>query len=113
MELAYPLNMTREEALLRRADKLIEWLHRDYNATYKDEDSTDNIVRLINLIIYAFEASMPTDEWQPFFVLFKDCKHQANAFFEDEEARADNYALVIERLTAILQEYKTYISQTK
>lgn len=100
--------MTKKDALLRRANIFISWVEkRDYK-TYKDDDSIDTAVRLINMIIYALEVSLPAEDWQPFLLMLKECKVQVLDTYETEEDLKLNYEQAITTLLSVLEHYKAH-----
>lgn len=111
MEFNYPLDMTRTQAFTRRADKFMDWLKREEYNTYTGPESMVNLVRLIRIIQEAFNTSMTKDDWEPFYLLFRECRLQAQDIYETEEARKVNFDQVIILLSDTLQQYKDYIPE--
>jgi hypothetical protein len=109
MQFTYPENMTREQALTRRANKFIEWLGRDEFA-YADDESNMHLSKLIKLIIYALETSLSKEEWQPFLNDLWECRTQLQDVFETDEIARMNYNRVVDSLCSILDAYKTAVS---
>lgn len=107
MEPEKSLQELKKEALLRRADKLLGWLRRPDYTDYTDHESTDRLIKFVNLTIWAFEQSITREEWKPFFEQFKEIKDVANNVEGDEK---ENYYNAIALLTATLSNYKEYIS---
>jgi len=109
MEFDYPLDMTRTQAFTRRADKFIEWLKREEYSTYTGPESMVNLVRFTRIIQEAFDASMAKEDWEPFYLLFRECRLQAQDTYETEEAGKVNFDQIITLLLDILKQYKEYI----
>lgn len=105
MEYAYPDHLTKAQALARRADKLHSWLQRDEYAVYRDENSIDNLLELIDLIIYALEYGLPDPEWQRFRRSFKLCHRKIREEFETPEELVQTYNAVIVELKITLEDY--------
>lgn len=107
----YPENMTKQEALTRRADRFIEWLKRPEHSEYKDHSTTLNILRLIEIINWALQKSMPLKQWDHFRYLLLDARYIANDPFENQEDEKINYYRVMEILTTTLSQYREFINQ--
>ena len=86
----YLLITTRREALIRRSDKLIERLRRPENSTYGNEESVDNLLRLIRLIIWALEQSIETEHWQEFRGMFQGSRKYLTEIEEGKEPAEDD-----------------------
>lgn len=109
-----PIAEQRRFALIRRADKLISWLQRPEYATYENDQSTDHLIKLINLITYALEMSLPDDKWSLFKRKFININQMLLGVAEDDEIEFEpdekaNYEKTVTALLDILQNYKTAI----
>ena len=110
----------KRQALIRRSDKLISWLHRPEYADYIDITSTEHLVKLIKLIIWALEKSIPKGKWQSFLEQFLEAKDvllgYPKIFEKVKETETDkrisyNHTLAI--LLETLKSYKDYIESNK
>jgi hypothetical protein len=52
-------------ALTRRATKLIDLLRRDECAFVNHPESTDKLIKIVDLVIYALEQSVEKADWLP------------------------------------------------
>lgn len=109
MEFNYPLDMTRPQALTRRANMFIEWLHREEYNTYTGPESMQNMVRLIKIIQEAFSETILVEYWLPFKRLFMECRLQLQDTYETEEVSKVNFDQVVISLIQILEQYKVYM----
>ena len=107
MEFNYPLDMTRKEALVRRANRLIDWLHREEYSKYVDEASVNNLKRLIKRIIWALEQSLDEAEWREFLLLFQESRKILTVENEDEQEAA--YNETIASLISSLETYRGFV----
>jgi hypothetical protein len=104
--------MTKAQAMTRRANKLVGWLRREDFAEYENEDSIERMARLIKLIIYALEESLPASEWKRFLKRFKECREQILDVFETAGDARINYSRTVEALILILEDYRNYVVAT-
>ena len=100
----------KRQALTRRANKLIEWLHRPEYAIYVDENSITHLIKLIDLIIWALEYSLPDDEWKYFKHRFYKARSKAVEIVENPEQQKDNYYIAVPAVIDTLRSYSEYIS---
>ena len=80
-----PIAEQRKFAFTRRVDKLMNWLQRPEYAVYENDGSTDKLAKLIDLIIYALELSLPEHKWKPIKRKFTGVKAMLIRHPEDEE----------------------------
>ena len=104
----------KRRALIRRADKLMDWLRRPEYAVYVDDDSTDRLLKLIKLVVYALEMSLPPGEWKPFYIKFIALRQMISGFPEHEKEHFEpdervHYEHGITALLRLLERYKAYI----
>ena len=105
-----PLPELKRWALTNRTTKLIGWLGREEYAFVRHPQSSDKFIKLINLIIYALEQSVPKADWRPFYSRFYDLKSLVYTIeIEDEKEAIYNESLY--RLKVILQDYRDYIAE--
>ena len=97
----------KKAALIRRSDKLIGWLHRDDYAIYVDETSVDYLLKLIKLIIWALEYSIPSEEWREFLLLFQESRKILA--IEEGEDQEQAYKETVESLISSLETYRSHI----
>ncbi len=100
----------KRQALTRRANKLIEWLHRPQYAVYVDPESTAQLIKLINLIIWALERSIPANDWEHFKQLLIDGRYLATDKFEDKYQEINAYATTLHMIEDTLKEYTEFIN---
>ncbi len=100
----------KKAAIIRRASRFIEWIGRDQYAVYVDETSTDKLVRLIKLVIYAHEKNVDKEDWLPFLKRYRKLIKAANEKLETEEDVKVYHARVVKNLQATLEKYKVHIS---
>lgn len=111
-----PLAEQKRLALVRRSDKLISWLGRPEYATYVDTDSTEQLAKLINLVIYALESSLPVTKWKPFRQKLMDLKQMLLGIPDYEEKvrfdpdERENYQNAVTVLVSILERYKAVVA---
>jgi hypothetical protein len=105
-------------AMIRRTDKLMDWLGRPEYARYEDINSTDHLLKLTDLVIYALELSLPENEWKPFLRALKKVKHTVLGYTDDEASEpepkiddAANYYLGTAALLETLKKYRQHIDQ--
>jgi len=110
MEFAYPLDMTKKEALTRRANMLIEWLRRDKYAVYVDEASVKHLKELIGIIIDVVGAALElsdADERRGFIRLFQDARKILTT--EEGEDQEGAYNEAVAYLISSLESYRGYV----
>ena len=107
MEFNYPLDMTRKEALVRRADRLIGWLQRDEYAVYVDEDSVVSLRKLIGKIIWALEQSLSSEDWREFLLLFQEARKML--VVEDGEDQKAAYDETVLAVISTLEGYRGHV----
>lgn len=111
MEYYYPENMTRLEAFTRRSTMFIALLRRDQYAVFTGADTVAGLIKVIKLIIWALELSLPEQEWNRYKKQFTDCLYQLQDVFETSEAEQANYERVLDTLSELLEEYRDYIQE--
>lgn len=107
-----PFEVQKKNALVRRANKLIEWLKRPEYATYTDENSITHVIQLIDLIVWALEKSLPIEEWRLFRESLMAARNVLVDIVETEQEEIDNYYKAIPMIETTLLSYIQYI-QTK
>lgn len=106
-----PFHIQKQQALTRRAGKLIEWLERPEYAVYTDENSITHLVKLIDLIVWALEKSLPLEQWRPFRQRLMDARNAIVDIVETENEEKENFYRAIPMLITTLQDYSDYISK--
>ena len=103
----------KQQALIRRTDKLIGWLARPDYAQYIDTTSTEHLFKLIDLVIWALERSIPLSEWRPFLRKFRKARKALIGLPDDGEKEnideKTRYFEAIAILLKTLQGYKDYM----
>ncbi len=108
MEFDYPLNMTRKEALVRRANKLIGWLQSERFAYVDKEQSVPHLRKFIGLIIDVVNQAIQTEEeGRDFLQLFQEARKLLIVETEDEQELAYNDTILA--LISSLETYRGYI----
>ena len=110
MEFDYPLNMTRKQALVRRADKLIGWLHGE-RYVYVDEGSVDHLKKLIFIIIDVLEYVLSKEEGREFLRMFQDGRKILEV--EEGENVEDAYNETVAYLIEVLERYRGFVEDTE
>ncbi len=113
-----PIAEQRKLALVRRTDKLQAWLSRPDYAEYQNENSTDRLLKLIDLVIYALKDSLPAKDWKPFYLKLNNLKKMLKglpefkdkAIIQDEQ---ENYEPAIAYLKKILVDYGRFVIANK
>ncbi len=100
----------KRQALTRRANKLIGWLSSPDYAVYVDHESTDKLINLINLIIWALERSVQKDQWEPFRYQFLCSRYILLDTFENEEQEKQTYYIALNEVVANLKAYDEFIN---
>ena len=108
MEYTYPENMTRQEALSRRATKLIGWLGEGRYAQYTGEDSAKRLKDLIKLIIWALEQSIDPGDWREYLAMFQDAR---KCLVTEEGREAEGYNEAVNSLIGTLERYRGYVEE--
>lgn len=107
MEVAEFQTMKRE-ALTRRANKLIGWLQRP-EYTFVGEASVTHLIKVIDLIKWALENSIPAEDWRHFRRRFNKAINKAVELVETPEQQKNNYSTSIEMVVTTLRSYLEYI----
>ncbi len=107
MEFDYPLNMTKKDALIRRANRLIEWLHREEYANYVDENSVENLKKLIKRIIWALDQTIPENDWRQFLRLFQESRNILS--IKEGEDQATAYTETTQSLISSLESFRGHV----
>lgn len=105
-----PFQELKQQALTRRANKLIEWLQRPEYSVYVDNNSIVQLIKLIDLIIWALERSIPLHEWKPFERQLVDARTCLSDHFETSHDEIINFKRVISEVIAILQSYVAHVN---
>ena len=100
----------KRDALTRRANKLIGWLHRPDYSEYVDDSSVAKIIQVIDLIIWALEKSIPLDEWQRFRNELTDARNILTGKTVDKSQERHNFNAAIKSVITTLQSYLDYIN---
>lgn len=108
-----PFHEQKRAALIRRANKLIEWLQRPEYAAYKGSTSTTNLIKVIDLIIWTLERSIPEHEWKLFEHDFLQCKGLISDVFETDEAEHAAFDEALRMTAKILWSYHDFIVEYK
>ncbi len=98
-------------ALTRRANKLIEWLHRSEYVDYVNGETTTKLIKVIDLIIWALERSIPESEWKPFERDFLATRRIIIDIFETDEAEKAAYEECLRMTVDTLRLYDRFIEQ--
>ena len=110
MTFDYPLDMTREQAMIRRADKLAVMVKRDYQ--YTGTDSVPNLAEFMDIVLDTISPSLRGLEAQ---IPLKRKLSRAKAILtkKTEEGESDkaNYNQAVAALLAFLEEYKSTMAQ--
>jgi len=109
-EESIPKPELKRQALCRRADKLLTWLQREEYANYVDIGTTDHLLKLVDLVIWAFEMSLPKEDWTPLLEQFKAVKDAALEVPEDDKSDASIYNNALQMLSLALLAYKEFVS---
>ena len=108
-----PFQQQKREALTRRANKLIEWLQRPQYAIYKGSESITNLIKVIDLIIWALERSVVEYEWKLFEHDFLECRGLVQDIFETEEAEQVAFDEALKMTIVTLRRYHDFILEYK
>lgn len=106
MEFNYPDNMTRKEALVRRADKLIGWLHGE-RYVYVDETSVVHLRKLITILIDVLDYVLSTEDGREFLRMFQDARKML--IVEDGEDQEQAYNETVAYLISVLESYRGFV----
>ncbi len=111
-----PIAAQRKNALTRRADKLTVWLQRPEYAVYENDESVVRLAKLIDLMIYAFEMSLPDKEWKAVRRKLIKVRNTLTGLPEDEKQDFEpdekaNYEKAYSALLKTLNEYKTILQK--
>jgi len=109
-----PIAVQRKFALTRRVDKLMVWLQRPEYAVYENDGSTGRMAKLIDLIIYALEMSLPDKEWKSIRRKLIKVRNTLTSLPEDDEQDFEpderaNYQNAHAALLKILADYKAVL----
>ncbi|MES2702383.1 MAG: hypothetical protein V4649_07080 [Bacteroidota bacterium] len=95
-------------ALLRRSDKLVEWLARPEYRNYADQSSTDKLVKLIDLIVWALEKSIPFKEWDAYqkeFIAAREIALELHATRAEMETCYQNAVTAVIKAAELYRKY--------
>ncbi len=111
-----PIAVQKKFANTRRVDKLMVWLQRHEYAVYENDESTAKLVKLIDVIIYALEMSLPDKEWNSIRRKLINVRNTLTGLPEDEEQEFEpderaNYQNAHAALFKILEDYKAVLSK--
>lgn len=105
--------MTRKQALLRRANKLLGWLHQDRFTVYEGEESLVNLRRLIEIIIDvvagALENHPAADDRRCIIALMQDGRKILTV--EEGEDQEAAYNETIQHLIFSLETYREFLEE--
>lgn len=101
----------RRQALTRRANILKDWLHRTDYSVYEGEESLINLVRVIDIIIWALQNTLTISEWQQFEVELVVAKQTLNENTETEEDKKNSLQEALTLVESTLHSYLEYISK--
>jgi len=101
--------MTRKQALLRRADKLIAWLSQGRFAVYQDAESIEDLQRLIIIILDIVDNALSEHRKarKHFLGLFSDTRELLEPKAGQEAGEA--YAKAADYLKWGLEQYRILI----
>ena len=109
MEFDYPIDMTREQAMIRRADKLTGILRR---YKYQDASSSASLSEFIDIIIDAISPSLQDKEEKVTFLRkINKAKTILRKKTEGNNDEQDNYTKAIASLFSFLEEYKSFMAE--
>lgn len=97
-------------ALTRRANKLIEWLERPEYGVYHSHESTVQLIKVADLIIWALERSIPAKDWYDFQFELKGSRFILADTFSNQEAERETYNTAREEIIATLHSYLGFIN---
>lgn len=106
MDLDYPLDMTRKQALVRRANMLLVQIQRDY-LIFTDEASVTALYEFSKRIVWALEESIPQEEFREFLLLFQEARKMLKVKEGEDQEAAYNECL--NALISSLERYRGYI----
>ncbi len=109
MDTAWEFQERKREALIRRGRQLIGWLHQPNYTQWKDHDTTLHLAKMINLTIWAFERSIPPDQWEPFKKQLINARYLILDIFETDEAEMTTYAAGLIEVENALTKYIEYV----
>ena len=101
----------KRQTLTRRTDKLIEWLNRPEYVDYTSGDSTVQLIKVIDLIIWALERSIPMYQWKVFLKDLMDARRNIVDTFETEEIEKENYMRTRRQVINTLTSYGEFIQK--
>ena len=99
----------KRDALVLRANKLIEWLHRPEYNVYNGHESTVQLIKVTDLIIWALERSIPLGEWRPFEEGLRNCRFILTDTFDTEVSEKETYRTAREETIVTLRSYLEFI----
>lgn len=106
MDLDYPLDMTRKQALIRRANMLLVQIQRDY-LIFTDEASVNALYEFSKRIVWALEESIPQEEFREFLLLFQEARKMLKVKEGEDQEAAYNECLA--SLISSLERYRGHI----
>lgn len=99
-------------ALTKRADQLIDRLAKPEHSTYTGVESTENITKQIDLIIWALEKSIDEDDFVQFRNGFNEARNKALEYTITGQ-EAEHMAQAIRMATDTLLAYRKYLLYPK
>jgi hypothetical protein len=109
MEAAIIFQEQKREALTKRVNKIIGWLHRPDYAVYVNHDTTLHLIKAINLTVWALERSLPPDQWEPFRQEILGARYIILDVFENQTQEMNTYYTCLEEVETALRNYHAYI----
>jgi hypothetical protein len=103
----------KRHALTRRANMLIARLKRSDHAVYENHESTLQLVKLIDLIVWALERSLPYSDWDDFREAFLGARFMLVDTFETEIAETNAYNSELESVVKTLEKYRDFITSNE
>lgn len=99
----------KRQALTRRANKLIEWLERPDYAIYAGHESSVQLIKVADLIIWALERSIPLNDWLEFDSQLKGSRFIIADTFLAEDAEREMYNVARMEIVLTLHSYLEFI----
>ena len=98
--------MTRKDALVRRANRLIEWLQSDRYA-YVDESSVAHLRKLISILIDILDYVLSTEDGGEFLRMFQESRKLL--LIEEGESMEVAYNETVAYLISTLESYRGFV----
>ena len=110
MESTLSFEELKRDALTRRVNKLISWLHRPDYASWVSHESTTQLIKLIDLIIWALERSISEEDWEQFRMEFLDTRFIVADTFQNDVQESSTYYTALSEVEDTLLKYLTFIN---